>query len=162
VFLFGEKQTRRYHRCVFLSLSVPYHHPLINLLSALPLCHFGMANANSVTSHPKAPAADRALKPSRAKATAPRNINLDEDEENIVPERTHTDHSRPTKQAQMGKSSHITMSDLLSLILKQEALDKEMTALLKKLKVYEKTKQQQEKSLYLFCLCWIILILPPS
>ena len=70
--LFGEKQTWHYHQCVFLSL--------------LTLFHFGMANTNSATSHPKAPAADRAPKPSRTKATAPRNINLDENEENIIPE----------------------------------------------------------------------------
>lgn len=148
--LFGEKQTRRYHRCIFLSLSVPYHHPLINLLSALPLCHFGMANANSVTSHPKAPAADRASKSSAAshtKATAPRNINLDEDEENIIPERTRTDRSRSTKQAQNGKLSHIaTSGPLLSLASDEEALDKEMAALSKRLNAYKKTKRQQEKS----------------
>jgi len=144
--LFGEKQTWRYHHCVFLSLSVPYHHPLINLLSALTPFHFGMANTNSATSHPKAPAADRALKPSRAKATAPRNINLDEDEENIVPERTRTDRSRSTKQAQIGKLSHIATSDLLSLASDEEALDKEMAALSKKLNAYKKTKRQQEKS----------------
>jgi hypothetical protein len=147
--LFGKKQTRRYHHCVFLSLSVPYHHPLINLLSALTLFHFGMANTNSATSHPKAPAADRASKPSatsRTKATAPRNINLDEDEENIVPERTRTDRSRSTKQAQIGKLSHIATSDLLSLASDEEALDKEMAALSKKLNAYKKTKRQQEKS----------------
>ncbi|KIM71219.1 hypothetical protein PILCRDRAFT_93972 [Piloderma croceum F 1598] len=91
-----------------------------------------MANTNSATSHPKAPAADCAPKPSatsRTKATAPRNINLDEDEENIVPERTRTDRSRSTKQAQID----------------EEALDKEMAAMLKKLNAYKKTKRQQEK-----------------
>lgn len=108
-----------------------------------------MANTNSATSHPKAPAADRASKPSatsRTKATAPRNINLDEDEENIVPERTRTDRSRSTKQAQIGKLSHIATSDLLSLASDEEALDKEMAALSKKLNAYKKTKRQQEKS----------------
>ena len=108
-----------------------------------------MANTNSETSHLKAPAADCAPKPSatsRTKATAPRNINLDEDEENIVPERTRTDRSRSTKQAQIGKLSHIATSDLLSLASDEEALDKEMAVLSKKLNAYKKTKRQQEKS----------------
>jgi hypothetical protein len=102
-----------------------------------------MARTNSETSH-------RASKPSavsRTKATAPRNIDLDENEENIIPERTRTDRPRSTKQAQMGKLSHIAMSSLLSLVLDQEALDKEMATLSKRLKAYQKTKRQQEKSL---------------
>ena len=105
-----------------------------------------MANTNSETSHPKAPAADRAPKPSRTKATAPRNINLDENEENIIPKRTRTDRSRSTKQAQIGKLSHIATGDLLSLASDEEALDKDMAALSKKLNAYKKTKWQQEKS----------------
>lgn len=108
-----------------------------------------MANTNSATPHPKAPAAGRASKPPavlRTKAKAPRNINLDEDEENIIPERTR-DRPRSTKQAQMGKLSHIAASGLLSLVSDQEALDKEMAAWSKRLKAYNKTKRQQEKSL---------------
>jgi hypothetical protein len=108
-----------------------------------------MANTNPATSHQKAPAVACAPKPSaasRTKATAPRNINLDEDEENIIPERTRTDHSRSTKQAQMGKPSHIATSSLLSLVSDEEALDKEMAALLMRLNTYKKTKRQQEKS----------------
>jgi hypothetical protein len=76
-----------------------------------------MANSNPAISHPlaTAPAAGRRSKPSNAsrnKATAPRDINLDEDEENIIPERTRTDRPRSTKQAQMGKWSHISISGL--------------------------------------------------
>ena len=81
------------------------------------------------------------------KATAPCNIDLDENEEKIIPKQTRTDCSRSTKQTQMGKLSHIVMSSLLSLVLDQEALDKEMATLSKRLKAYQKTKWQQEKSL---------------
>jgi len=109
-----------------------------------------MANTNSATSHPKAPAADHAPKPpatSCTKAMMPHNINLDEDEENVIPEWTRTDRSHSTKQAQICKPSHITTSGpLLSLALDEEALDKEMAALLKRLNTYKKTKWQQEKS----------------
>jgi hypothetical protein len=123
---------------------------LINMLLAPILCHFSMANTNLTTSHLKTPAIDCVPKPSAAsctKATAPCNINLDEDEENIIPERTRTDHSRSTKQAQIGKPSHIATSSLLSLASDEEALDKEMASLLKRLNAYKKTKCQQEKSL---------------
>ena len=82
----------------------------------------------------------------RLEGTAPHNINLDEDEENIIPERTRTDRSHSTKQAQIGKPSHIATSSLLSLASDEEALDKEMAALSKRLNAYKKTKRQQEKS----------------
>ena len=105
-----------------------------------------MANTKSATPHPKAPA-PKPSAASRTKATAPRDINLDEDEENIIPERTRTDHSRSTKQAQIGKLSHIAMNGLLSLASDEEALDKQMAALSKRLNAYKKTKRQQERSL---------------
>ena len=117
--------------------------------SALTPCHFSMANTNPATSHRKAPPVDRAPKSSaasRTKATAPRNINLDEDEENIIPERTRADRPRSTKQAQIGKPSHIATSGLLSLVSDEEALEKEMATLSKRLTAYKKTKRQQEKS----------------
>jgi hypothetical protein len=72
---------------------------------------------------------------------------LDKDEENIIPEWTRTGRSRSTKQAQIGKPSHIAMSGLLSLASDEEALDKEMASLSKRLNAYKKTKRQQEKSL---------------
>jgi hypothetical protein len=65
-----------------LHIFFPYHH-LINLLLALSLCHFSMANTNSATSHLKALVAGHASKPStvsHTKATTSCNINLDEDE----------------------------------------------------------------------------------
>jgi hypothetical protein len=145
----ARKKMRCYQCRIFLSLSVPYHHPLINLLSALTPCHFSMANTNPATSHRKAPPVDRAPKSSaasRTKATAPQNINLDEDEENIIPERTRPDRPRSTKQAQTGKPSHIATSSLLSLVSDEEALEKEMATLSKRLTAYKKTKRQQEKS----------------
>jgi hypothetical protein len=150
--LFGKKQTQCYHCRIFLSLSVVYHHPLINLLSALTLCHFGMANTNSATSHQKAPVAYHAPKPSavsHTKAMVPCNINFDKDEENTIPEWTWTctDRSRSTKQAQIGKLSHIAMSCLLNLVSDEEALDKEMASLSKRLNASKKMKHQQEKSL---------------
>ena len=102
-----------------------------------------MAKTNSATLH-------HASKPSamsHTKVIASCNIDLDENEENIIPEQTRTDCPCSTKQAQMGKLSHIATSSLPSLVLDQEALDKEMATLSKRLKVYQKTKWQQEKSL---------------
>ena len=65
-----------------------------------------MANSNPA-GHPSKPS-----KVSRTKATAPRDINLDKVEENIIPEWTRTDRPRSTKQAQMGKWSHMSISGL--------------------------------------------------
>jgi hypothetical protein len=109
-----------------------------------------------VASRSKAPPAGHASKPLAASRTtnntAPRNINLDDDEENILPERTRNERPRSSKQAQLGYLSPICTTSLLIVVSDAEAMEKQMASMAKQLKAYEKVKRQQEKSLSLFSL----------
>jgi hypothetical protein len=109
-----------------------------------------------VASRPKAPPAGHASKPPTAPRTknntAPRNINLDDDEENILPERTRNERPRSSKQAQLGYLSPICTSSLLIVVSDAEAMEKQMVSMAKQLKAYKRVKRQQEKSLSLLSL----------
>lgn len=84
------------------------------------------------------------------KNTAPRDINLDEDEENIIPERTRAIKPKSTKQTDMGNLSLLFGTGYqLMCISDLDAMQKEMAAMQKKYKQLQKAQQQQEKSLLL-------------
>jgi hypothetical protein len=109
-----------------------------------------------VASHSKAPPAGHASKPPAASRTknntAPRNINLDDDEENILPQWTRNERPRSSKQAQLGYLSPICTNSLLIVVSDAEAMEKQMASMVKQLKAYKKVQWQREKSLSLLSL----------
>lgn len=132
--------------CV-LSLSLPYHHFLkLNQLFSSSDFYPPLF----VIDGSKAWHADHSKplhKPCRN--TAPHDINLDEDEENILPEWTHTNKPKSMMQTDIGNLSLLfTPFYQLMSIPDLDVMQKEMAAMQKKYKQLQKSKQQQEKSLF--------------